>query len=124
MFAIDTSSLIAYLAGSNGRDVEAVEVALKDGNAVLPPAVISEILSDPKLPIKVEKIIVNMSSLPITDGYWLRVAKNRKSILQKKRKARLADSLIAQSCIDYGLVLITRDSDFKAFSEYCNLKLY
>ena len=124
MFAIDTSSLVAYLAGEKGRDVEAIEIALRDGTAILPPTVISEILSDPKLPIKIEKIIINIPTVEIKNGFWIRVAKVRKKILQKKRRARLADSLIAQTCIDYGFVLISRDSDFKAFAQYTELKLY
>jgi len=35
----------------------------------------------------------------------------------------LADTLIAQSCIDYRVPLITRDSDFRHFAKYCGLIL-
>lgn len=49
MIAIDTSSLIAYLSGQPGRDTDAVDLALQQGQAVLPPVVLSEILSEPKL---------------------------------------------------------------------------
>jgi predicted nucleic acid-binding protein len=35
----------------------------------------------------------------------------------------LGDTLIAQSCIDYGAALITRDKDFEAYQRYGKLKL-
>jgi len=50
VIALDSSSLIAYLSGSKGGDVDAVEFALRQKQAVLPPVVLSELLSDPKLP--------------------------------------------------------------------------
>ena len=44
-------------------------------------------------------------------------------MLAKKRKARLGDALIAQSCIDGGVPLITRDRDFQAFADTAGLNL-
>jgi predicted nucleic acid-binding protein len=44
-------------------------------------------------------------------------------VLAKKRKARLGDALIAQSCIDGGVPLITRDRDFQAFADTAGLNL-
>lgn len=38
MIAIDTSSLIAYLAGDDGPDLPVVEAALSDFTAVVPPS--------------------------------------------------------------------------------------
>jgi predicted nucleic acid-binding protein len=36
--------------------------------------------------------------------------------LAKGLKARLADTLIAQSCLDHGVPLITHDTDFRHFA--------
>ncbi len=47
----------------------------------------------------------------------------RAKVLGKGRKARLGDALIAQSCIDRGIPLLTRDRDFRAFAEAANLSL-
>jgi predicted nucleic acid-binding protein len=44
-------------------------------------------------------------------------------VLAKRRKARLGDALIAQSCIDQGIALLTRDRDFKSFAEAAGLDL-
>jgi predicted nucleic acid-binding protein len=43
--------------------------------------------------------------------------------LRKGRRARLGDALIAQSCIDRGIRLITRDRDFRAFADDAKLTL-
>jgi predicted nucleic acid-binding protein len=43
--------------------------------------------------------------------------------LAKQRKARLGDAPIAQSCIDRGIPLLTRDRDFRAFAEAAGLDL-
>jgi len=43
--------------------------------------------------------------------------------LSMRRKARLGDALIAQSCIDRKIPLLTRDEDFRAFAEAAELKL-
>jgi predicted nucleic acid-binding protein len=47
----------------------------------------------------------------------------RAKVLAKRRKARLGDALIAQSCIDRGISLLTRDRDFRAFAESAGLAL-
>ena len=44
-------------------------------------------------------------------------------MLAKRRKARLGDALIAQSCLDRGIPLLTRDRDFRAFAEGAGLDL-
>jgi predicted nucleic acid-binding protein len=38
-------------------------------------------------------------------------------------QSRLADSLIAQNCVDAGVSLITRDRDFRAFAQTAGLHL-
>jgi predicted nucleic acid-binding protein len=43
--------------------------------------------------------------------------------LSKRRKARLGDALIAQTCVDRGIPLLTRDKDFRAFADAARLKL-
>jgi predicted nucleic acid-binding protein len=44
-------------------------------------------------------------------------------LITKGFKARLADALIAQACIDSDVALITRDRDFRHFAKHCGLKL-
>ena len=123
MIALDTSSLVAYLSDESGGDVDAVEVALAERQACLPPAVLAELLSDPKLPAKTAALFRALPQLPIMDGYWERVGALRADVIAQGRKARLADALIAQSCLDHGVPLITRDTDFRNFSRVRDLQL-
>ncbi len=123
MIALDTSSLVAYLANDTGRDVEAVELALSQHQACVPPAVLAELLSDPRLPADTATAVRQLPMLPITDGYWERVGALRAAVIARKRKARLADALIAQSCLDHRVPLITRDADFHHFARVSDLEL-
>ncbi len=61
--------------------------------------------------------------IEIADGYWERVGALRAKVLATGREARLGDALIAQSCIDRGIPLLTRDRDIRAFAESANLNL-
>jgi len=123
MIAIDSSSLIAYLGGDAGRDVELVERALADRQVCLPPVVVAELLSDPKLPEQLVRLIENLPVLAVTAGYWYRAGRLRAAVLKGRRRARLADTLISQSCIDHETPLITRDADFASFARVSTLKL-
>lgn len=122
MLCVDTSSLIAYLQGSRGKDVELIDQALADQAAVLACVTITEILSDTELPMETRTIILGLPMLPLTDSYWERAGLLRASILRRGAKARLADTLIAQQCLDHHATLVTRDRDFKIFKQIAGLK--
>jgi hypothetical protein len=123
VIAIDSSSLIAYLSGAPGKDADAVDLAFQQGQAVLPPVVLSEILSEPQLPRDVAALLETIPLLEITEGYWSRSGMLRASLLRKRRKARLADCLIAQSCLDVQVPLITRDRDFRSIATATGLTI-
>ena len=113
MIAIDTSSLRRYLSGENGRDVEIVRDAIAHGQALLPPVVICETLSDPSLPKDLVDDIASLPVLELLDGFWRRAGLLRARLLKNGHKAKLADVLIAQSCIDHQVALVTHDRDFR-----------
>jgi predicted nucleic acid-binding protein len=123
MIAVDTSSFIAYLEGDSGQDVELLDEALKAKQVVLPPVVLTELLSDASLPKAVTELFKTLPVLEVSEGYWERTGNSRAAVLAKGHKARVADALIAQSCLDHKLGLLTRDDDFKAFSARCGLVL-
>lgn len=123
MIAIDTSSLVAYLGGDEGPDTAVVDAALADRTAVLPPVVLTEILSDPKLDPKVAAAVLSLPVLLPRDGYWERAGRLRAKVLAARKRARLADSLIAQSCLDDEVPLVTRDQDFRHFRRAAGLEL-
>ncbi len=123
MIAADTSSWIAFLEGSSGEDVQLLDRALEDRQVVMVPVVLTELLSDASLPAHVVKTISDLPLLEVTSGYWQRAGALRAKVLATRRKARLGDALIAQSCIEQSIPLITRDRDFRAFAVAANLNV-
>ncbi len=123
MIAVDTSSFIAYLEGASGKDVDLLDEALKAKQVVLPPVVLTELLSDSGLSKGVTDLFKTLPVLELSEGYWERAGTSRAAVLAKGHKARVADALIAQSCLDHKIGLLTRDTDFKAFSVLCGLVL-
>jgi predicted nucleic acid-binding protein len=123
VIAADTSSWIAFLEGSSGEDVQLLDRALEDRQLVMVPVVLTEILSDPKLPSDVAETFSEIPLIELASGYWQRAGALRAKVLAARRKARLGDALIAQSCIDQGIPLITRDRDFRSFAEAAKLNL-
>ncbi|MGH7838336.1 MAG: PIN domain-containing protein [Candidatus Binataceae bacterium] len=123
MIALDTSSVIAFLSGKSGIDVGAVEAALKLRQGVFPPVVVTELLSNPAARGELAALIRAIPSLELLDGYWERAGELRAKLLRKGLKARLADTLIAQSCLDHEVALVTRDRDFRNFARHAGLRL-
>jgi hypothetical protein len=123
VIAADTSTWIAFLSGAGGEDVERLDGALQDRVVMMPPPVLSELLSDPKLSADLEATLREVPLLDTSDGYWARAGRLRATVLARRRKARLGDALIAQSCLDHRLPLLTRDRDFMAFADAAGLDL-
>jgi len=123
MIAADTSTWVAFLEGDSASDARLLDKAMEDRQLVMVPVVLTELLSDPNLPADVTAVLSEVPVVEIGSGYWQRAGLLRSKVLAKGRKARLGDALIAQSCIDQGIPLLTRDADFRAFAEVAELKL-
>jgi len=123
MIAADTSTWIALLGGAGGEDVELLDRALIEQQTLMVPVVLTELLSARNLSPDVARILSELPLVEVTAGYWQRAGVVRPRVLAKRRKARLGDALIAQSCIDREIPLITRDRDFHAFAEAAGLDL-
>jgi predicted nucleic acid-binding protein len=123
VIALDTSSTIAFLSGERGSDVTAVEAALRFRQGAFPPVVVTELLSDPAVRTGIAALIRGVPRLEILDGYWERAGELRARLLRRGLKARLADTLIAQSCLDHQVALLTRDRDFRTFATHAGLNL-
>ena len=123
MLCIDTSSLVAYLEGAKGTDIHLVDQAFSDGVGSVSPVTVTEILSDPNLNRSLRELILKLPVLPIIDGFWERAGIMRAKLIRSGHKAKMADTLIAQNCMDHGAVLLTRDKDFKIFQRWTGLKV-
>lgn len=125
MIAVDTSSWIAFFSDREpaGDDTALVESALADHQACLPPVVVAELFSEPKLPPTVASLLAQLPVLDPEPGFWERAGRLRARLIARERRARLADALIAQSCLDHGVRLVTRDDDFRHFAKLGGLRL-
>lgn len=116
MIAADTSSLINFLSGQNTSDAALVEKAFRSRSLRLPPPVVTELLSHGSEQPALSVLLGDTGLLEVTDGYWARAGRLRAAVLVTGHKARLADCLIAQACIDADITLIARDKDYRHFT--------
>lgn len=123
MIAADTSSWIAYGDNLGGADCEQLAESLASQTAVMAPPVVAELHSIPRLGSRLAAALASIPELPVLPGYWQRAGVLRARVLAKGRRARLGDALIAQSCLDHGVALLTRDRDFRAFAAASDLVL-
>ena len=123
MIAADSSVVIDHFAGIATPQTAQFEGYLLGGVAVLAPATLTELLSDPRGGRNVGDILNDMKLLPLGDGYWERAGLLRAKVRQAGCKAALGDALIAQACIDADAPLLTSDTDFEAFAKLGGLKL-
>jgi predicted nucleic acid-binding protein len=123
LIAADTSTWVAYLAGVLDSDTNRLREAIQGRQLLMPPAVLTELISNPALPADIAQALLEVPLIEVRSGFWLRAGQLRAKVLARRRKARLGDALIAQCCIDRGVPLLTRDSDFQAFAETAELEL-
>ena len=113
MIAVDTSAFARSLAQLHGDSADLLRQ--DDGTAWFPPVVVAELFTNPWLSDEAADLIHTIPVLESHDGHWERAGRLRRSLLRLKFKANLADCLIAQSCIDHDIPLITYDRDFRHF---------
>ena len=123
MICADSSSFIAFTKGENERDVALVAEALARDLLVLAPVSVTELLSDPRLSVLLQENLIALPTLEVTTGYWERAGKLRALLIRHHYRAKIADTLIAQSCLDHDVPLVTRDRDFLAFQKLAGLRL-
>ena len=82
MIAADTSTWIAFFQGDSGEDADLLDKALQDRQVLMAPAVLTELLSDPKLPQAVAATLSEIPLMDITAGYWERAGALRSATVR------------------------------------------
>ncbi|HZW15165.1 MAG TPA: PIN domain-containing protein [Brevundimonas sp.] len=123
MIAVDSSTLIDWLRNRDTVQTAALDRAMENNDLFLPPPVETEVLSFPGEQPALAEVLDDLPRLLITEGFWVRAGASRRVILKQGLKAKLADSLIAQLCLDHNAQLIATDTDFRHFVTHCGLKL-
>lgn len=91
--------------------------AIEHRSVVLPPVVLTEILSD-RSNDETAAVLTGLPLLEITEGYWARAGQLRAHVISKGHKSKVADALIAQICLDHDVPLITHDRDFRHYARH------
>jgi predicted nucleic acid-binding protein len=112
-----------YLDGETGRDIDLLAEAVSEQTLVLSPPTITELMSHAVDRPLLAQLLSNAVVLPLTTGFWERAGLTRRKLRALGLKAKLADTLIAQCCIDADIPLIAHDPDFRHFATHCRLKL-
>jgi len=107
-----------YLSGEEGRDAVLVVSAIRSRRAWLAPIVVTELLSEPTMEEHTRASLAKPPMLSLRDGYWERAGLLRAHLRRAGFKARVADCLVAQACIDNEVPLITHDRDFRQFTSH------
>lgn len=120
---VDTSVWIDFFAGKASA---ALESALQDGVVVLPPIVIAELLSGVHKPRQVQKLEAFLSELPVHPTpreHWNAVGRMRRLLQQRGVSMSTPDAHVAQSALDLGALLLTRDRVFSTVQRMIGLRL-
>jgi len=117
LIAIDTSSLCSYLQGARDEHTAAIARAVANQEAVLPPIVVMETLSDPKVSEMAVRFTRSLPMLDLDEGYWVRAGQLRASLLSQGLHAATPDCHVAQCCIDQNTPLITTIATSSVSSE-------
>ncbi|MDE3036998.1 MAG: PIN domain-containing protein [Pseudomonadota bacterium] len=120
---MDTSVAADFLQGVASPHVQLLQDKMTSDQVCMAAVVITELLSNPTSPRLLQEFLHEVTPLEIETGYWERAGKNRAKLKAMKLKAKTADALIAQSCIDHDVPLLTRDPDFRHYAKLCGLKL-
>lgn len=115
MIALDNSSPQRHFTGETDFDAIVAGEAIDSGDAILPPAVFAEALSDPRMFPADEERLMTIPLLEVLPGFWYRAGMLRRFLHVQGIHAKLPDVLIAQSCIDHDVPLITYDRHFRHF---------
>jgi predicted nucleic acid-binding protein len=124
MIALDTNVIIAFFNDYNVPETQIIADMIDFQTYVLPPVVVSEFLSHPDADKAHIDHVTGMPTLKTDDGFWLRAGHMRAALIKKRYKPKLPDTLIAQSCIDHDVPLLSCDAGFQIYEKHCGLKLF
>jgi predicted nucleic acid-binding protein len=123
MIAADSCVWIDFFNRTSGVAAQRLAEAVNDARVVMPPPVLTELLSNPARNALGVLILKHINMLELKEDYWQRAGLLRAKIRKLGHKANLGDALIAQSCIDHRVPLLTTDTDFRHYAKAGGLKL-
>jgi predicted nucleic acid-binding protein len=123
LIVADSSVLIPWAEGILTVKTDLLDYHMQQKTLRVAPVSIAELLSTRDLRPEIRLVAETLDLLELREGYWARAGLLRGRCLAAGRRARLADALIAQACLDADLPLLTVDADFEVFAQIGGLKL-
>jgi predicted nucleic acid-binding protein len=119
----DTSVLIEYV---NGREAGAVEEALTNDQLILPPLVISELVTGGiglDEGMRIADVLRFARMHETTLRHWIAVGDLRRDLGRHGLKVTIPDAHVTQCVIDLDATLIARDKIFRLIAQHIPLRL-
>jgi predicted nucleic acid-binding protein len=119
----DTSVLIPYLGGA---DNELLERAINDETLILPPMVVSELISGAQSPgdrLTIGELLQETPLHPTPLEHWIAVGELRRQLRRRGLEVSTPDAHIAQCALDRDAVLLTHDTIFRRIARHIPLRL-
>jgi predicted nucleic acid-binding protein len=123
LIVADSSVLIPWAEGLVTAKTDLLDFHIQQETLRVAPVSITELLSTRDLRPEIRLIAETLDLLELREGYWARAGLLRGRCIAAGRRARLADALIAQACLDADLPLLTNDADFEVFKLIGGLQL-
>jgi predicted nucleic acid-binding protein len=123
LIVADSSVLIPWAEGIVTAKTNLLDYHIQQETLRVAPVSITELLSTRDVRPVIRIVAEMLDVLEMRVGYWERAGLLRGKCLAAGRRARLADALIAQTCLDEDLPLLTNDGDFDVFRQIGGLKL-
>jgi len=120
---VDTSAWIDFFSG---REVPTLEEALSQGTIILPPIVISELITGARTPrdrAAVQDLIADLKIADTPLGHWVRVGELRRDLDQRGLRVSIPDAHIAQCALDQNAWLLSRDRIFGDVAKMSRLRV-
>lgn len=120
---VDTSAWIDFFAG---RPVPLLEDALALGTVVLPPIVVSALVSGARKEADRTALVDLLEDLAIQEtsrGHWVRVGELRQKMIEAGHAISTPDAHVAQCALDRDAPLLSRDRAFVRIARHAPLRL-
>jgi predicted nucleic acid-binding protein len=123
LVAADSSALIEFFQGRKTKDAKLVEKAIKEGVLALPWIVLSEMLMIENLSLEIKEALSKLTILQPSCNYSKNLAKVRLKMQASKFNANLTQCLVATSCLESNIALISVNRNYLGFAKLLKLKL-
>jgi predicted nucleic acid-binding protein len=120
---VDTSSWIDFF---RGETIPLLEDALALGSVVLPPIVVTELVSGAGKPSDRAALMDLLADLPLHETpreHWIRAGELRLRLREKGHSISAPDAHVAQCALDRDAPLLSRDRAFSTIARHAPLRL-